>query len=375
MGPRVNIDAHMLTWAIERAGYERHEFFNEKMPTVRDWISGAKKPTFKQLEKFSKKVYLPVGYLFLSEPPAETLPIPFFRTEGNQAEEVGINTRDMILILQQRQDWLREYLQKNDFEPLAYVGAFRNNRDVNAVVASIRAALGLTEDWASRSQNWQEALKHLTKVIEDKGITVVFNSVVGSNNSRPIKVEACRGFVLVDDWAPFLFVNNADAKAAQMFTLVHELAHIWTGRSAGFDFRKLQPAADATEELCDAVAAEFLVPKAAFERQWCNNPDIAHAARRFKVSQIVIARRALDTAQISKAAFLQFYDAYKRKEFIKKTKTNSGEFYATAKRRIGISFAAHINTAVKTGQLLYRDAYNLTGMKGNTFEKFLAKTL
>ncbi len=374
MGPRVNIDAPMLHWAMDRAGRELHEFTAE-MPAVSDWISGVKTPTFKQLESFSKKVYLPVGYLLLSDPPAEKLPIPFFRTGKNQAEKVDVNVHDTMLLLQQRQDWLREYLKQNDFDRLAYVGAFQNNRDVKVIVASIRAVLGLTEDWASRCQNWQKALKDLTEAIEDKGITIVFNGVVGDSTKRSIGVEACRGFVLVDDWAPFLFVNSADAKAAQMFTLVHELAHIWTGHSAGFDFRKLQPAADPTEELCDAVAAEFLVPKAAFVRQWRSNPDIEHAARQFKVSQMVIARRALDTAQISKAAFFQFYDAYTRKEFVKKAKNSgSGNYYNTAKRRIGIPFAAHIHTAVKTGQLLYRDAYTLTGIRGNTFEKFFAKT-
>ncbi len=55
-----------------------------------------------------------------------------------------------------------------------------------------------------------------------------------------------------------MFINNSDGKAAQMFTISHELAHIWTGHSAGFDFRELLPANDPVELLCDKVAAEFL---------------------------------------------------------------------------------------------------------------------
>lgn len=92
--------------------------------------------------------------------------------------------------------------------------------------------------------------------IEDKGIITVFNGIVENNTSRPIPVDECRGFVW-DEMAPFMFINNADWKSAQMFTIVHELAHIWTGHSAGFDFRKLQPADDPIEILCDKVAAEF----------------------------------------------------------------------------------------------------------------------
>jgi Zn-dependent peptidase ImmA (M78 family) len=106
-------------------------------------------------------------------------------------------------------------------------------------------------------KTWQEAQDHLIKHVEDKGIITVFNGVVENNTSRPIPVDECRGFVLVDEIAPFMFINNADYKSAQMFTIVHELAHIWTGHSAGFDFRKLQPADDPIEVLCDKVAAEF----------------------------------------------------------------------------------------------------------------------
>lgn len=126
----------------------------------------------------------------------------------------------------------------------------------------------MQENWASNLPNWEEAQKYLVQVLEDCGIIVVFNGVVENNTSRKIPVEECRGFVLVDEYAPFMFINNSDFKSAQMFTMVHELAHIWTGHSAGFDFRKLQPAADPIEQLCDKVAAEFLVPVKELDRVW-----------------------------------------------------------------------------------------------------------
>lgn len=100
----------MLTWAIDRAGYELQDFIAE-VPKTKDWLEGTKKPTVKQLETFSKKVHLPFGYLFLNEPPTEKLPIPFFRSNGKQTEKVSVNVYDTILLIQQRQDWLREYLQ------------------------------------------------------------------------------------------------------------------------------------------------------------------------------------------------------------------------------------------------------------------------
>ncbi|NOY96840.1 MAG: ImmA/IrrE family metallo-endopeptidase [Chlorobi bacterium] len=375
MRSEVNINADILTWAISRAGFELHEF-TEKVPRVNDWIEGKKKPTVKQLENFSRKVYLPFGYLFLSEPPKEKLPIPFFRSNGNKTDKVSINVYDTILLLQQRQDWLKDYLTDNDFEKLPFVSKYHQIKDVQTVVNGIRDELGLNENWASRFKTWEGALSHLVEVIEDKGIITIFNGVVGNNTKRPIRVDDCRGFVLVDKMAPFMFINNADGKAAQMFTIAHELAHIWTGYSAGFDFRKLQPANDPIEKLCDQIAAEFLVPKDAFDRIWSSSPSIKITARYFKVSEIVIARRALDFNKMTRKQFFKFYEEYANREFYKKEKQSTGgDFYATAKKRLSITFASHVNQAAKSGQLLYRDAYKLTGMKGDTFERFFTKHL
>ena len=373
MKAEVNINANILTWAIARAGYELHEF-TAKVPNVRLWLDGDKSPTVKQLEGFSKKVHLPFGYLFLPEPPKEKLPIPFFRTNNAPATQVSVNVYDTILLMQQRQDWLRDYLKDNEFDYLPFVSRFKNRHDFQEIVHDIRKTLGLNENWASTFKTWQDALDFLTQQIEDKGIITVFNGVVENNSYRKIPVDECRGFVLVDQIAPFMFINNADSKAAQMFTIVHELAHIWTGHSAGFDFRKLQPANDPNELLCDKVAAEFLVPLKTFNEVWKENPGIKYASRYFKVSEIVIARRAMDTGKITKNQFFAFYEEYTNREFAKKeNQSPGGDFYATTKRRLSITYASHINNAVKSGKLLYRDAYKLTSLKGDTFQTFFSK--
>lgn len=373
MRTEVDINANMITWAIARAGYDLQEF-TASFPNVIDWIEDKKKPTVKQLEAFSRKVHLPFGYLFLASPPEEKLPIPFFRTNNPKDQNVTVNVYDTILSLQQRQDWLKDYLRDAEFQPLNFVGKFLNRHNPGEIVADIRETLGLNNNWASEFQTWQDALHYLTKKIEDAGIIMVFNGVFENNTSRPIKVEECRGFVLVDVMVPFMFINNSDGKAAQLFTIVHELAHIWTGHSAGFDFRKMLPANNPIELLCDKVAAEFLVPEVSFNEVWIKYPDIKYAARNFKISEIVIARRALDTGKITRAQFFEFYDEYANREFIKKENQNSGgDFYATTKKRLSLTFAAHINNAVKADKLLYRDAYKLTGLKGDTFQTFFSK--
>lgn len=373
MSSEVNINSDILTWAIARAGYKLSEFAL-KIPKVEQWISGEKNPTVKQLEDFSKKVHLPFGYLFLAEPPIENLPIPFFRTNTAVTTKVSVNVYDTILLLQQRQDWLREYLKDSEFDELAFVGKFNLQSSIKDIVADIRNTLNLPENWANEFKTWEEAQNHLIQHIEEKGIITVFNGVVENNTSRKISVEECRGFVLVDKIAPFMFINNADGKAAQMFTIIHELAHIWIGQSAGFDFGKLQAANDPIEQLCDKVAAEFLVPEQAFNQIWHTNPSINYLSRYFKVSEIVIARRALDLGKMTRTAFFQFYEEYINREFVKKENQGSGgDFYATTKKRLSITFAAHINNAVKSGKLLYRDAYKLTSLKGDTYNNFFTK--
>jgi Zn-dependent peptidase ImmA (M78 family) len=364
----------MITWAIARAGFPLKDF-TEKHPNVLEWLEQKKQPTVKQLEAFSNKVYLPFGYLFLPEPPVEQLPIPFFRTGRSKATKVSLNVQETVRILKYRQDWLTDYLQENDGEPLNFVGKFGLNNTPEEIAADIHATLKLTQGWAGHLPNWSEAKGLLTQKIEDAGIVVVFNSVVENNNHRKIDVSECRGFVLVDQYAPFLFVNNADSKAAQMFTLAHELAHVWTGHSAGFDSRQMLPADDPIERLCDQVAAEFLVPADDFGRFWTDKPKIQEAARHFKVSPIVAARRALDLGFISKAAFFDFYNEYTQRDYVKKdNQSGGGDFYLTQRVRLGRAFVARLNQALKSGKILHRDVYKLTGLKGDTYQVFIQKT-
>lgn len=375
MSTEVNPNLDMLNWAIVRAGYELTDF-TSKFPKVIDWLEKRKKPTLKQLEEFSHKVHLPFGYLFLENPPVESLSFPFFRTGKSQNANVSLNLYDTIQLMQRRQDWLVDYLIENEFESLDFVGRFENNENCQEIVADMRRVLNLSENWAASQKNWTEALNHLSRVVEEAGVIMVFNSVVENSNKRNIAVDECRGFILVDKYAPFMFINAADGKAAQMFTIAHELAHIWIGKSAGFDNDKLLPANDPVELLCDQIAAEFLVPKATFLDLWMKNQNISGLARYFKISPIVLARRALDLRKISKAEFFSFYSDYITDVKLKKDNTPpGGDFYATQNKRISIRFAAHVNQAVKEKQLLYRDAYKLTGLKGDTYQTYINKNL
>ncbi len=370
-----NINSKIINWAIIRAGNNLDEFYIDN-PDVLDWINGDKKPTIKQLENFTHKVHVPFGYMFMSEPPKEEVPIPFFRTGEAPRDSVSLNVFHTIQIIKDRQNWLTNYLQESDYSDLNFVGKFSIKSDYKEIVNDIRNILKLPVNWASNLGTWEQALDYLTLQIEEIGIIINFNGIVGNNTRRKILVEECRGFVLVNKKAPFLFINSADAKAAQMFTIIHEIAHIWLGESAGFDNKQMLPADDPIEILCDKVAAEFLVPEIFFREKWNNSQNIKYLSRVFKVSPIVIARRALDLGLITKSAFFDFYNNYISEFKDKKENQNSGgNFYATAKKRISLRFASYVNNAVNENNLLYRDAYKLTSLKGNTYEKFINEYL
>lgn len=371
-----NINKEIIEWAIIRNGNSLEDFYNQNS-IVESWIKGEKKPTVKQLENFTHKVHVPFGYMFLTHPPEENISLPFFRTINNvNNNKVSLNVYHTIQIIEDRQNWLTDYLHELDFSDLDFVGKFDISDEYTTIVNDIRNTLQLELDWASKHNTWELALDFLCTKIEEAGIIVTFNGIVGTNTRRVIDVSECRGFVLVNNKTPFLFINSSDAKAAQMFTLIHELAHVWLGKSAGFDNENLLPAEDPLEILCDKIAAEFLVPEINLLKKWQTTQNFTTLSRIFKVSPIVIGRRALDLKLINKNHFLTFYNGYMNDFRLKKESQNSGgNFYATAKKRTSIRFASFVDNAVKDNKLLYRDAYKLTNMKGDTYNKFVTEHL
>ncbi len=370
----VHIKPEVLRWARKRSGLSR-EVLEQKFPKLKLWEEGKKYPTLRQIENFAKKTRTPLGYFFLKEPPEERLPIPVFRTvRNNRIPNPSPDLLETVYLMERRQAWMREYLLGQKETPLPFAASARASHDPVSVALEIRAALGLDEQWASRFKTWQDALRALRDSMETAGILVVTSGVVGNNNYRKLDVKEFRGFVLHDEYAPLVFVNGSDAKAAQMFTLAHEIAHIWFGSSAAFDLRELQAADDSVEQACNKVAAELLVPEEELRRIWpaakTNDEPFQILARHFKVSSLVGARRALDLGMIGKEKFLAFYRSYLKDDRRRKKRSEGGDFYATQSSRIGRLFANTVVTAVKEGKLLPYDAYKLTGLQGKTFDQF-----
>lgn len=368
----VDVNPELLRWAVDRSGLPLDDY----QPTVAAWLAGDRKPTYNQLQSFARRAMVPFGYLFLKEPPNEELPLPDYRTRtGQGVRQPTPNLIETIFEMQRRQEWMREYLLDQGHAELPFVGAAKVGERITPLTQRIRKALGLADDWAEQQAGWEDALRFLREQVEEAGILIFVNGIVGNSTRRKLDPNEFQGFVLVDRVAPLIFVNGADYKVAQMFTIAHELAHVWVGQSALFDLTAMRPANFEVEKYCNAVAAEFLVPADKLAAAWPTAPDgdaaFTMLARRFKVSPIVIARRAKDRKMITTEEFFSFYERYMQRERKKQDEhSGGGNFWLTQNVRLGQRFGRAVIAAAQEGRLSYTDAYDLTRLYGDTFDKY-----
>ncbi|MGC2408199.1 MAG: ImmA/IrrE family metallo-endopeptidase [Candidatus Cybelea sp.] len=238
----------------------------------------------------------------------------------------------------------------------------------------MRNALKFDVAARSRMPTWAEALRAFIGQADDLGVLVAVNGVVGNNTHRRLDPGEFRGFALSDGVAPMVFVNGADSKAAQMFTLAHELAHIWLGESALSDPDKTRGPVHATERWANEVAAEMLVPRSAFQDIFDQNESLDAAlhriARHFKVSTLVVLRRIRDLGEITAQEFWSAYDAeLQRLRAVRRGA--GGDFYLTESARVGKRFGRALIASTLEGNTLYRDAMRMLGIsKVETFHEF-----
>jgi Zn-dependent peptidase ImmA (M78 family) len=362
---RVDVRPELLTWAVVRSGLS-DATLARRFPKLEQWIEGATKPTLRQLESFATATFTSIGYLLLDAPPAEGLPIPDFRTVADrQISRPSPHLLDTVYLCQQRQDWFRDYVRTQGEPPLSMVGSARVGDDVVATAARIRHAIGFDVAERRVMGSWDEALRRFIQRVDERGILVMVSGVVGSNTRRRLSPQEFRGFALADDRAPLIFLNGADSKAAQMFTLAHELAHIWLGQSGVSDATALVASDHVTENWCNRVAAELLVPMAELIQALDSSavtPDVQALARRFKVSTLVVLRRLHDAGRIGRDAYWQMYEAEVARVRAL-PKGSGGDFYLTLGARASKTFSRAIVGNTLEGATSFTEAFRLLGFR------------
>jgi len=375
MATQALINPAQLRWARERLGLtieEAAQVANVKPNQLYAWERAEARPTFRQAQNLAHSFHAPFGYLFLAAPPEETLPLPDLRTvAGIPVSRPSVDLMETIRIALQRQEWFLEHLRDQGREALPFVGRFPidANANANAVARDIRAVLAVELEQGQRT--WEVYFRELVEAAERVGILVMRSGVVGNNTHRKLDVSEFRGFAICEPLAPVVFINSADAPAARLFTLIHELAHIWVGVSG---ISNVAPGNSRREEIfCNAVAGEFLVPREVFLQRWNENTEevgirVLELARQFHVSGIVIMRRALDLNLIDQRTYTDYYLA--KLAAFRNQEGGGGNFYRTAGAKNSLRFSQAVVTEALSGRLLLREAGRLLGVQPSKIREF-----
>lgn len=374
------IQHDILQWAIARAQI-RIDVLSQKLSVSADkiekWLNGEARPTFKQAQNLAEKLHIPFGYLFLSEPPDEQLPIPDFRTIKNEPTyHISPYLTELIFDLDRKQRWYREYRVDNGYEPLPFVGS----ASASTPAVTLAQAIKETTQWQNafeKSRTKEDFIYEMSRSVEDIGIMVMRSSYAGSATQHTIRVEELRGLAIADNYAPLIFLNSADSRSAQVFTLAHELVHIWIGESGISDLDFLARHEEQIEKYCNSVAAEMLVPEEEMTKLWDSHKQILenckHIAARYHVSDFVVLKRAYDLRYIDYSAYKKQYD-FLMEEWNKikgQQKNSGGNYYNTKPAKESKRFSAAVVEATLEGKLLYRDAMKLLNIKSTkTFENY-----
>jgi Zn-dependent peptidase ImmA (M78 family) len=251
--------------------------------------------------------------------------------------------------------------------PVAFVASMSVADDIVDAAARMRAELQF--EVGERGPNYTRALRVLAEQAEARGVLVMINGVVGSNTRRKLDPREFRGFALADRVAPVVFVNGADTKAVQIFTLANELAHLWLGDTALSDADLVAQPSGKAERWCTAVAAEFLVPLQQLREEHDPDRDLASAldrlARRFKVGTLVALPRVHDAGYLGSGDYEHAYD----REFDRvldaqrKRSVGGGNFYNTQPVRVSKRFARALITSTLEGATPYDDAFQMLGFR------------
>lgn len=361
MTPRIAVAPEMLRWAVSRAGKKVEDF--EHLP---QWVAGTTQPTWRQLEKFAKQAHVPIGYLFLSEPPVEEMPLADFRVSGLENNGDQLDVLDVIYEYQRRQAWYAEYAERVGLDAVEWVGSASTTEPPTALARQFRDRLSMQE--VQRSADNSTALREFRRACEDEGVLVMSSGVVGGNTHRTLKPGMLSGFSLADPYAPLIFLNSAESFTRRIFTLAHELGHLLLGQSAidelGSRRRTSEP---NTERWCNEFAGELLMP-AAQVREVPKAPSPADQAtqigRRFNVSPLAALVRMRELRLVDTAAFETCWQTLvEESDHAVEQRRGGGDYYRSLRSRLGRRFGEALVDSVQSGETSERDAFRLTGVK------------
>lgn len=372
----VNIQPAIISWALSQTSEEK--LGTKLVENIKQWLDGTKSPTFNQIEDFSKKSHIPLGYFFLQTPPVEQISLLEYRTlDSIELTNPSRNLIDTIHEMESVQEWMVNYRKEWNYDTISIVGSLKGITDISIIADTIRKDLGLNVEWYKECGNPSEAFNKVRGLLEECGIVVMMNGIVGKNTHRALDVNEFRAFAMVDEWAPLIFINGADSAGGRLFSLFHEVVHLWIGENDLYNDRRYSAnGIKPVEVTCNAVAGELMVPKAAFLERWNDNTNddihekIKEFARMFRCSGSVIARRALDNKKINQNVYNKVIaDAIEAYIQAKQEKSSGGDYYRVARSKLDGVFVRALCESVNSGRTSFTEAYRLTNTTSKTFSE------
>jgi Zn-dependent peptidase ImmA (M78 family) len=376
MSETLNLSPEVLDWAAAQAGDSLEGIAQSISKRSADKIvAGQLTPS--QAIKFAAAAKIPFGYLFLTTPPAPRArpELVDFRTINSSPTELSRDFFEVYDDVKFKLAWYKDFLEREGAERLPFVGqGRRQSLDATRLAADIRQALNLDSTTMAKASTAEELFSYLSSRVEAIGVLVFKSGIVGNNTSRPLSVSEFRGFAISDPIAPAIFINGKDAPAAWMFTLIHELAHIWQGDSGVSD--AATSSGNSDERFCNAVAAEVLVPSEEFAARWEAtegdlNARLGILRRHFKVSLLVLARRALEFGYVGESIYKAIYLTSQKSG--SKSEEGGGNFYATLAVRNSKKLAKRVASLATSGNISLREAGQLLNTNPNNVVTFYEK--
>ena len=304
--PRTNIKPNLIRWACERSG-KAEAALVKSFSDAGKMEDGKGAADDESTGELASATLTPLGFFFLPEPPVETLPVPDFRTVKDRAlKQANAALLETIYQMQRRQEWMRDYLIEEG-EASAFIGSVTLATSPAAAAAAIREKLGMVDGWAEEHATWESALLGLRRAAEAAGILVVINGVVGNNTHQPLNPQEFRGFVLampMRRWSSSTARIRRPRRCSRWRTSWRICG--WA-RMGSLTCSIWKPRRMRWRNFCNRVAAEVLIPTAELHACWPDegrkSEPFQALAKRFQVSPLVAARRALDAGLVTRADF------------------------------------------------------------------------
>lgn len=374
--PVVGVQPSVLRWARESMGMSVEDVaqkLKKSSEEVKVWESeGGVSPTYSQLENLAYKVFKrPLAVFFLPAPPDEVPPTREFRTLPDaDLQALHADTYLQVRKAHAFQITLKEIFwgQNTGEQQMLRSSRLDMQRSVSAQATAVRKALGISLDDQVGWKSDEVALKRWRESIEASGIFVF---------KAPFKQKDISGFCLPDADFPLIYLNNSTTKTRQIFSLLHELAHLLfnvTGISK-FDtsyVNQLAAPERRIEQFCNKVAAEILIPSADFERQIAGLPSDAELAQddlfarlavRYSVSREAVLRRLLDLKRVGQA----FYEQKAQFWAGQKKAGSGGDWYASQNTYLSERFAREVIARHYRNQISVEQASEFLGIKAKNF--------